>query len=198
MHEIAVRQHRFHREHMVNGETVLQAVRAAGVFRHVAANRAHLLTGRIRRVVKAMRGDLTCDLEIGDAGLDGDTAVRNVDIENTIQSRETDEQPAWNRQRPSRQSAAVATRHERDVMTMAEAHHRLHLFGRRWEDDGRRSVTEVRKPITLVGQKFQWFGDHSGVADDAAQLRDERGPERVRAARGRVHAATPSADSYTS
>jgi len=92
----------------------------------------------------------------------------------------------------------MATRHEWHVVPVTEAHHLLDLFSGGWEDDSGRSVTEMRKAVTLVGQKFQWFSNDPRATDDAAQFRDERGPERVRAARGHVHAATPSADSKTS
>jgi hypothetical protein len=81
---------------------------------------------------------------------------------------------------------------------MTDAHDLLHLFGGGREDDSGRSVTEMWKAVTLVGQKFQRFSDNPCATDNAVQVRDERGPERVRAARGRVHAATPSADSKTS
>ena len=69
-------QHDLRREHVVHGEPVLQAVRAAGVLGDVAADRAHLLTRGIGRVVVAERRDLPGDLEVGDAGLDRDPAVR--------------------------------------------------------------------------------------------------------------------------
>src|SRR5262245_12258996 len=157
-----------------------------------------MLTRRIRSVIKAIRSDLTRDLEVGDARLDSDAAIRNVDVEDTIQARKTDDQAAGNRQRAARQPASVPTRHKWDVVSMAKAHDILHLFSRGRQDDSGRSVTEMRQPVTLVGQKFQRFGNYSCLADDAAKVRDERGPERVRAARGRVNAATPTADSKTS
>ena len=58
LHQLAVRQHRLDAEHVVHGEAVLQAVRAAGVLGDVAADRADLLARRIGRVVAAERRDL--------------------------------------------------------------------------------------------------------------------------------------------
>ena len=58
------------------GEAVLQAVRAAGVLRDVAADRADLLARRVGRVVVAVRRDAPRDVEVGDAGLHGDALVR--------------------------------------------------------------------------------------------------------------------------
>ena len=59
VHELAVGQHRLDAEHVMHGEAVLQAVRAAGVLGDVAADRADLLARRIRRVVVAERRDLS-------------------------------------------------------------------------------------------------------------------------------------------
>ena len=58
VHELAVGQHRFHCQHVMHREAVLQAVGAAGVLGDVAANRADLLTRGVRRVVVAERRDL--------------------------------------------------------------------------------------------------------------------------------------------
>ena len=197
-YELAVGHYGLDAEDVVSCEAVLQAMRAAGILRDVPADRADLLARRIRCVVEAVRSDLARDLEVGDARLDCDAAIRNVDVEDAIQTRKTNDQPAGNRQRTSRQPAPVATRHEWHVVAMTETHHLLHLFSGRRQDDSGRSVTEMRQPVTLIGQKFQRFGDNPCFADDAAKLRDERGPKRIRAARGCVHAATPSADSNTS
>ena len=57
VHELAVRQHGLDAEHVVHGEAVLQAVRAAGVLGDVAADRADHLARRIGRVVAAERRD---------------------------------------------------------------------------------------------------------------------------------------------
>ena len=75
-HELAVGHHGLDLEHVVHGEAVLQAMRAAGVLGDVAADRAHLLARRIGRVVVAERRDLPRDLEVGDARLHGHALVR--------------------------------------------------------------------------------------------------------------------------
>src|SRR4030095_13713657 len=137
---------------MVHGEAVLQAVRAAGILGHVATDRADLLARRVRSVIEAMRSDLARDLEIGDARLDGHAAIRNIEGEDAIQARKTNDSAAGNRQCASGQSASVATRDEWHIVAMTDAHDLLHLFSGEREDDSRRSVTEMRKPVTLVGQ----------------------------------------------
>ena len=55
--QLAVGQHHLELEHVVGREAVLEAVRAAGVLGDVAADRAHLLAGRVGRVVEAVAGD---------------------------------------------------------------------------------------------------------------------------------------------
>ena len=57
VHEVAVRQHGFDAKHVMDGEAVLQAVRAAGVLGDVAADRADDLARRVGRVVAAERRD---------------------------------------------------------------------------------------------------------------------------------------------
>ena len=97
----------------MDGEAVLQAVRAAGVLGDVAADRADLLARRIRRVVVAERRDPFGDLEIGDAGLDRHPLVRDVDVEDAVEARQRDHEAAGDRQRAAGQPGAVAARDER-------------------------------------------------------------------------------------
>ena len=68
--ELAVGQHDREPAHVVDREAVLEAVRAAGVLGHVAADRADLLARRIRRVEVAVGRDGAGDVEVRDAGLD--------------------------------------------------------------------------------------------------------------------------------
>src|SRR5262249_51328991 len=46
-------EHDFTTEHVVGGHAVFQAMHAAGIFRHVTADCARNLRGRIRRVIKS-------------------------------------------------------------------------------------------------------------------------------------------------
>ena len=54
-HDGAVAEHDAHAEHVIGRHAVPEAVRAAGVERDVAANRADRLARGIRRVVQAVR-----------------------------------------------------------------------------------------------------------------------------------------------
>ena len=101
-------------EHVVHGEAVLQAVRAAGVLGDVAADRADLLARGIGRVVVTERRHLPGDLEVGHAGFDGHAAVGDVDVEHAIQPRQRDDDAAGHRQRSARQARSRARAHERN------------------------------------------------------------------------------------
>ena len=133
-------------EHVMHGEAVFQAVRAAGVLGDVAADRADLLTRRIGRVVVAEGRDLPRDLEVGHARLHRDAPVRDVDVEHAIEPRETDDDAAWNRQCAAGEPAAVTARDERHVMPMAQPHDVACTCSadERQHDDGRRAA-QMRK-----------------------------------------------------
>ena len=85
--ELAVRQHDLGGEDVVDGEAVLEAVRAAGVLGDVAADRADLLRRRVGRVVEARLGDRARDVEVRDARLDDDLPALDVDLEDRASSR---------------------------------------------------------------------------------------------------------------
>ena len=111
-------------EHVVDREAVLEAVRAAGVLGHVAADRADLLAGRVGRVVVAVRRDRAGDLEVRDARLDDDAAAVEVDLEDAAHPRERDHDAAGDGQRAAREAGAGAARDERHAVGVAGAHAR--------------------------------------------------------------------------
>ena len=98
-HDLAVREHDDRCEHVVDGEAVLQAVRAAGVLGDVAADRAHLLARRIRRVEVPVGGHRLRHLEVRHAGLDDDPLGVEIDLEHAVHPRERDHDPLGDRQR---------------------------------------------------------------------------------------------------
>jgi aerobic-type carbon monoxide dehydrogenase small subunit (CoxS/CutS family) len=163
VHELAVGQHRLDAEHVVDGETVLEAVRAAGVLGDVAADRADLLARRIGRVVVPERRDLARDLEVGHARLDRDALVRDVDVQDTIE-RDSAMTSRRARQRAARQPGPVAARHERDCAARAELDDRLNVA----VDEGRttaRGVREDEPARRIRSQQIVRTVKHGRVAD---------------------------------
>ena len=127
VHDLAIGHHRLDFEHVMHGEPILQAVGAAGVLGHVPANRADLLAGVIRCVVKAERRHLARDFEIGDAWLDSHALVRDIDVEDTIETRQRDDDAARYRQRAAGEPRAVSAGHERHAVTRAQPDDALYL-----------------------------------------------------------------------
>jgi hypothetical protein len=89
--DVTVRQDEREPGHVVGREAVLEAVRTTRVLRDVAADRAHLLAGRVGRVEEVRRGDGTRDIEVRDAGLDDDALGREVDLEDPVHPRDRDD-----------------------------------------------------------------------------------------------------------
>ncbi len=129
VHHLAVGQHRLDAEHVVHRESVLQAMRAAGVFRDVAANRADQLARRIGCVVVAVRRNAPGHVEVDDPGLDGDALIGNIHIDDAVQARQSDQHAIRPRQRAARQSRAVAARDKRNLVRVAQTDDLLNLFG---------------------------------------------------------------------
>ena len=127
--ELAVRQDDLRGEHVVDGEAVLEAVCAARVLGDVAADRAHLLRGRIGRVEEAVARDGARDVEVRHARLDDDLAAVDVDREHAVHPRERDDDPVRDRERAAREPRSRAARDEGDALLVADADDRLHLGG---------------------------------------------------------------------
>ena len=78
---LAGHQHQLAAEHIVGGDTVFEAMHAAGIFRHVAANGTGDLRGRVGRVVKAHVFDRLRDRQVGHARFDDGDAIRDVSFQ---------------------------------------------------------------------------------------------------------------------
>ena len=108
----AVRQHHLEAGHVVRREAVLEAVRAARVLGHVAADRADDLARRVRREEVRGRHRLR-DRDVRDAGLHEHAPVRDVHLEDPPQPRERDQDALLDRERAAREPRAGAARDPR-------------------------------------------------------------------------------------
>ena len=84
-HDLAGHQHHLAAEHVVGGHAVFQAMHAAGILRHIAADGAGDLRGRVGRVVEAGVLDRLGDRQIGHAGLRHHHAVVEVDLADAVE-----------------------------------------------------------------------------------------------------------------
>ena len=76
MHQRTIGEHHFQSQDMRGGKSVLQTMRAPGIFRDVATDAAHGLRGRVRRVEILLGLHAASDIEIDHSGLDHHARVR--------------------------------------------------------------------------------------------------------------------------
>ena len=126
---LAGHQHDLAAEHVVGGHAVFQAMHAAGILRHVAADGAGDLRGRIGRVIEAGIGDRVADREIGDAGLHHHDAVVEVDVADAVELGHAEQHAVGERQRAAGERGAGPARHHLDAFVVAIAQHLRDLLG---------------------------------------------------------------------
>ena len=146
VNQLAGGQHHFERQHMRRGKAVLEAVRAAGVLGHIAADRADGLRRRVRRVEVSERRHLLRDVRVDDARLDDDSLIGNVDIKNAVHAGEAD---ARCRSHPGAlrpKARAGAASHEGNLMLRTDAHDRLHFRRRSRQHHRRRHRANAGRP----------------------------------------------------
>ena len=80
-HDLAIPGHQRQAKHVVGGDTVLETVRAAGVFRHVPADGADRLAGGVRREVEALVLNQLGQLQVGVPRLHHGPMVAQVELE---------------------------------------------------------------------------------------------------------------------
>ena len=108
-------------EHVVRRHAVLQAMHAAGILGDVAADGAGDLTGWIRCVVKAARGDRLRYREVGHAGLHDRRAIVVVDVEDLLSRLRPSRMPSSSGRAPP-ESDVPAPRGT--TLTWCSLHHR--------------------------------------------------------------------------
>ena len=118
--QLAVHGERAQRHHVVHGEAVFQAVHAAGILGHVAADRAGDLRRGIGCVVEAvLRGGLG-DREIAHAGLHHGGACERIDALDAVQLGQHQQHCAVDRQRAGREAGAGAARDDCHALGVAQ------------------------------------------------------------------------------
>ena len=147
----AVREDQFECGHVIGGDAVSERVRATGIFRHIAADRAGFLAGGIGCKVEAVRLGGKREVEIDDAGLHHGALIFRVDRENAIHARENDHDATDARERSARKAGAGAAADDGDVVLHREFDDLRDLLRGGGKDDDVRA-TFFDRPIVLVEQ----------------------------------------------
>ena len=175
--DLAVGQHHRQSCHVVDREAVLEAVRTTRVLGHVAADRAHLLARRVRRVEEALVGNGPRDVEVGDARLHDDALCVEVDLEDPGHSRQRDDDAVRDGKRAAGEAGAGSAGDERDAVASADPDDRLHLGRRAGEHDESRHGTPARKPVAVVHAQLLGLREHVVGTDDRPELGGDTGRE---------------------
>ncbi len=187
--DLPVRQHEFDAEDVVHGETVFEAVHAARILRHVAADGAGDLRGGIGRVVETRGLDGAGDGEVGDPRLGTDGAVLVVDGEDAIEPGHDEQHAVSERQRTARERGAGASRHHLDAPRATVAQHFRHLARGLGKNRDQRRAAVGGKPVALVGLQRHRIVDDPLAGDDAPQIGGDRLPptENLRVGLRQLH-----------
>ena len=153
-YHFAGREHRLEAEHMIRGHAVFQAMRATGVERHVATDRADLLAGGIRREMQTKRRRRRGDREIDHPRLHDRNPLRRIEPEDPVQPVQRDYDAAFDGQRTTRQTCAAAARDKREVLGVAKPHERDHFLLRLRHHDRQRHGPERGQRVALIRRQL--------------------------------------------
>ena len=172
-HDLTGDQHQLAAEQVIRGHPVFEAMHPAGILRHVAADGAGDLRGWIGRVVEAGMLDCLRHRQIGDARLDDDDPIGEIDLADTIELGHAQENAVGQRQGATRERGARPARHHLDALRVTEAQHPAHLLGGFGQHDhhGQRAVGG--QPIGFVGAHFPLGRYHALTRNDGPQRRHD-------------------------
>ncbi len=167
--DLAGHQHDLATREVVGGHAVFEAMHAAGILRHVAADGAGDLRGRIGRVVEAGMLDSLRHREIGHARLDHGDAVGKIDLADAVELGHAEENAVGQRQCAAGQRGAGSARHHLDALAVAIGEHAAHLLRglRQHHHHGERPVGG--EPVGLVGTHLPLGRDHALPRHDRLQ-----------------------------
>ncbi len=155
---------------MVNGKAILETMRAARIFRDVAADRADRLRGRIGGVKIAVRRDTLRDMQVDHSRLDDHSLIRDIYRQDAIEPGEADYDAAWNRERAAAQTRAGAARNKRNTFPMTNTDDVLHLFAGPWQHYRRGHDPKICQAVALVRPQLLGCADQAVMADDGRKF----------------------------
>ncbi len=187
-HHLALDGAGAHAQHIVHGESVLEAVHAARVLGHVAADGAGDLRGRVGGVVQAVGRGRLGNGQIAHTRLHARRTRHRVEREDALHLRQRQEHALRVRQRTAREAGAGAARHHRQFEFAAGAQNTADLVLVRRQCHHHRQFAVGRQPVAFV-----WLGVllpvHHGLRrQDGAQCLHRSGlAHRIEQAETVVH-----------
>ena len=156
-------------EDVIGGHPVAEAVRAAGVERDVAADRADRLARRIRRVIETVLRRGGRHIEIDHARLDDGDPRLGIDPEDAIQPVQRDDDAVLDRHGATREAGAAAARHEGHAGVVT-APHGLDDLVRRFDEHHRaRPRAKRRQAVRFVRRERAGVGEQPVGREDAGE-----------------------------
>ncbi len=141
-----------HLEHVVERQTVFQAVHAARVLGHVAANRAGNLAAGVRRVIQPIgRGRFT-DSQVAHAALHHRRAAALVYLQDFVELGQRERNPHGVGHGTTRQAGARAARHHRHIQAMTHPQHCSHLLFSFRQGHQQRALAVGGQAVAFVGR----------------------------------------------
>ena len=126
--QLAFHGDQFQTRDVVDREPVLEAVHTAGIFRHIAANGAGNLRGRIRRIVEAVGSYRLGNSQVWHTRLDPGPSVLRIDLQDAVQLAEHQQHPPGTWQGTTGETRASTAGNHRHLQFVAQPHHSLYLF----------------------------------------------------------------------
>ena len=161
-------------EDVVHCQTVLQAMHPAGIFGHIAADRARDLGAGIRRVVEPMGCRRLGDRQVTDAGLHPGDASPFIEFEYPVEFRHDQQHAICQWQCPAGQAGTRAARHHRNAVIAANSKDAGHLLDRFRQYHQHGALAVRAESVTLVRFELHRFREDAGCGQHAAQLPQQR------------------------
>ena len=176
MHDFPRHQHHFDAEHVVGGESVFQAMDAAGILGDVAADGARDLTRRVGRVVEPFVFDGLGNGQICNPGLGDDGAVVIVDFEDFVELAEPQGNGVGQRKCAAGKPGTGPPGDDLDLVCGAVFEDRRHLSGGLGQHHHQRQPLVGHQAVVVVDAELFFVGDHALTRNDGLHGLDDLGP----------------------
>ena len=189
----AIGQHHLDTENVVGGQPVFQAVHAAGILRHIAANGAGDLAGGVGRIVEAIGFDRLGDAQIGHAGLHPGTAVFVIHFQHPVELTETKGDGISGGQRAPRKRGSGPPWHDFHGVVVAVPHHFADLLNGFRQHDDQRQLAIGCQPVRFIHRHSGRIRDHPFAGHHRVHRRENliAAGQNISIRIGHLHEVTP-------